>query len=159
MADNRHRDSRQLRVTSTGIPPSQGRRNNNSGTDWGDEAAGALKLAGRAVGKVFTYILNILLTLLLIGVMTGAVGGGAFAIYVKNYIDPDLEAFEYMANDQSKTTRIYYMDYSDRSNRIGKAVELEDERIYGSESRTWISYKDMPKNLVNAFVSIEDHRF
>ena len=159
MADNRHRDSRQLRVTSTGIPPSQGRRNNNSGTDWGDEAAGALKLAGRAVGKVFSYILNILLTLLLIGVMTGAVVGGAFAIYVKNYIDPDLEAFEYMANDQSKTTRIYYMDYSDRSNRIGKAVELEDERIYGSENRTWISYKDMPKNLVNAFVSIEDHRF
>ncbi|HHX54301.1 MAG TPA: hypothetical protein GX704_05255 [Clostridiales bacterium] len=159
MADKLNRDSRNFRVTSTGIPPSQGRRNKNSGTDWGDEAAGALKLAGRAVGKIFSYIINILLTLLLIGVMTGAVVGGAFAIYVKNYINPDLEAFEYMANDQSKTTRIYYMDYTDRTNRIGRAVELEDERIYGSENRTWISYKDMPKNLINAFVSIEDHRF
>ncbi len=55
-------------------------------------------------------------------------------------------------------TRIYYFDYEDREKRIGKAVELEDEAIFLQKSE-WCSLYDMPKNLYNAFIAIEDKRF
>ncbi len=57
------------------------------------------------------------------------------------------------------TTRIYYMDYEDRENRIGTPVEIENQRIYSSDNSIWVSYSQMPENLINAIVSIEDHRF
>ncbi|MFA6948630.1 MAG: transglycosylase domain-containing protein [Eubacteriales bacterium] len=128
-------------------------------TDWGNEVAGAVGIVGTVFGKCVSYIFNILLTILLIGIITGAVVGGAFAIYVKNYVNADLDSFDLLATGQSMTTKIYYMDYTDRENRIGTPVEIEDQRLYGSENRMWASYSDMPTYLVEAFVSIEDHRF
>lgn len=148
------RKSRQGRSTISG-----GGDPNRPGTDWGDEVAGALGIVGRVFTRILSYLCNVLLTLLLIGIMTGAVVGGAFMIYVKNYIDPDLESFDLLVTDSSMTTKIYYMDYTDRENRIGTPVELEDQRLYGTENRMWVSYSDIPENLVNAFVATEDHRF
>ncbi|MBQ7720733.1 MAG: transglycosylase domain-containing protein [Clostridia bacterium] len=127
--------------------------------DWGDEAAGAVRLASRTVGRVLSYILNILLTLLLIGAMTGAVVGLAFAIYVKNNITPDLTAFEGLNISQAKTTRTYYYNFTDRETRTGQPVELENMRMNSGTDRTWVKYADMPKYLIDAFTSIEDHRF
>ncbi len=58
----------------------------------------------------------------------------------------------------SSITRIYYFDYEDRENRIGKPVELKDERIFLQKSE-WKSLYDIPQNLKDAFVAIEDKRF
>lgn len=128
-------------------------------TDWGNEVARALGLMGRIFLRILTYICNILLTVFLICLLTGTVVGGAFAIYVKNYVDADLDGFNLLASDQDLTTKIYYMDYTDRENRIGEAVELVDQRIYSAQNRIWVSFGDMPKYLYEAFVSVEDHRF
>ena len=128
-------------------------------TDWGDEVAGSVGLIGRIFGKILSAILSIILTVILIGLITGTIVGGAFALYIKNYVEVDLEGFEYTATNQNMTTKIYYMDYSDRTNRIGVPVELEDQRIYGEQNRTWASYSSIPKYLTDAFVAVEDKRF
>ena len=60
--------------------------------------------------------------------------------------------------DSSSVTRIYYFDYESRGERIGEARELEDEAIFSYKSE-WTPIYDMPKNLINAFVAVEDKRF
>ena len=117
----------------------------------------AIKMGGRVTGiclkKVLQWALNIFLTLLLMMTICGIIVGGAFAIYVKNYlIDEDFDITG-LKNGLDMTTKIYCADDT------GKFVELEDERIYGTENRSWVSFSKMPKNLYNAFVAIEDERF
>ncbi|MHC1694163.1 MAG: transglycosylase domain-containing protein [Eubacteriales bacterium] len=118
------------------------------------------KTALSVVGKVFTWLLNILLTMMLIGIITGGIVGCAFALYIKNYIDPEVNISMVAATTSSNlTTSLYYTNYTDRENGIGTAVELESERLHSSENRLWVKFNQMPANLYNAFVSIEDHRF
>ena len=116
------------------------------------------KQKSQTAKKVFTYILNTLLTLILILFITGIIVGCAFAVYINTYLDPEID--ESLLNvGQSLTSKIYYYDYEDREYRIGEAVEIEDQRLYGAQNNIWVSYTDIPEDLVDAFVSIEDHRF
>ncbi len=111
------------------------------------------------LSKVLSTIATVILTILLICFITGVIVVGAFAIYIKNYIDPVIEDFDMISTEQKLSSKIYYMDYEDRVNRVGTPVELEDERLYGSENRIWVSYDDIPEYLREAFISIEDERF
>ena len=137
---------------------SKQRKNDKKKTDWSGEAAASGKLAGKVIGKIFSYILNALLTLLLIGFITGIIVATVFAVYVKNYIDPTIDPAIFRMNS-SQTTKIFYMNYTDRENRIGSMVEIKDEQLYGSENSVWVPYTQIPENLVDAFVAIEDKRF
>ena len=111
------------------------------------------KVTGLCMKKILQWALNIVLTLLLMGTICGVIVGGAFAIYVKNYlIDEDYDITGLKTN-LDMTTEIYAADSS------GKYVELEDERIYGTENRSWVSYQKMPKILTHAFIAIEDERY
>lgn len=116
----------------------------------------ATKTAGRYIAKIFQYFFNIVLTLLLVCIITGAIMGTAFIIYIKNYIDPeyDIENLQFNLN---MTTSMYYQDVDESGNDIW--VEMEGDRIHGSENRLWVDYDQIPSNLVNAFVAIEDKRF
>ncbi len=58
----------------------------------------------------------------------------------------------------SSVTKIHYFDYESRENRIGNPNELKDEEIFLQKSE-WCSLYDMPNNLSNAFIAIEDKRF
>jgi len=58
----------------------------------------------------------------------------------------------------TSVTKIYYFDYEDRKNRIGKEKELKEEEIFLNK-REWTSIYDIPKDLVNAFIAVEDKRF
>ncbi len=40
-----------------------------------------------------------------------------------------------------------------------KGEWAEYQRIYGDENRIWVDIEKMPKNLINAFVAIEDQRY
>ncbi|MBQ7352974.1 MAG: PBP1A family penicillin-binding protein [Clostridia bacterium] len=59
---------------------------------------------------------------------------------------------------KSSITRVYYYDFLDRKNRIGVPVELQDEEIFQNKSE-WVSIEDIPNNLINAFIAVEDKRF
>lgn len=50
------------------------------------------------------------------------------------------------------TSFIYYKDP-----QTGKEVEYD--RLFDNENRIWVDYKDIPKNMINAFVAVEDERF
>ncbi len=133
-----------------------GKRNNK--VNWSKEAARSGKFAGKVAGKTVSYILNVLLTIMLIGLITGIIVCTVFAVYVKNYIDPEIDPSIFRVNS-SQTTKIYYMNYTDRENRIGEMVEIKDEQLFGSENSVWVPYTKIPENLVNAFIAIEDQRF
>ena len=115
-----------------------------------------LKTLSKYVGKIVTYLLNVFLTLLLILVISGSIMGAAMVVYVTNYIDGDYD-IENLQFDSNLTTSLYYetVDESGKSTW----VELEEDRLSGEENRIWVSYDNIPKHLINAFVSIEDKRF
>ncbi len=116
------------------------------------------KRNGVSTKKVLKGVLNTFLTILLIGMITGTIVGMALLIYIKDFINVDYD-IENLKLDLDQTTSIYYMDYTDVERTTGNWVEWEEERIHGSENRLWVSYKDIPDHLINAFVAIEDQRF
>lgn len=93
-----------------------------------------------------------LLSLVLIGVFCAVILSSAFVIYATQGIDASLD-MEALVSRQGRTTKLYYKDTD------GNDIEMEDERLYGSENRIWISLEDIPIHVQNAFVAIEDHRF
>jgi len=136
--------------------------NEKQSVNWGDEIAHVFGIIGKVLLKIFTYFLNVLLTLILIGMITGIIVGSVFAIYINNYLDLEIDPATIVSINTDSTTRIYYMDYEtedDRINRNGTPVEVEDQRLYGTENAIAVSYDQLPKNLINAFISIEDKRF
>lgn len=105
------------------------------------------------------FMLNAFLTVMLVGIITLIIVGSAFAIYVKNNVDIKIDETKFELNSTNTTTKLYYYEYSDRENRIGEAVELEDARLYGGSNSIFVPYSQIPKDLINAFVAIEDQRF
>lgn len=137
-------------------------QNGTTKVNWGSEVLHVLGIVGKVLFKIFSYFMNILLTVLLIGLITGVIVGTVFAIYINNYLDLEFDASTIVTVNQDSATRIYYMDYEtaeDRQNRIGTAVEIEDQQLSSSDNKIAVSYKQLPKNLIYAFVSIEDKRF
>ncbi len=135
----------------------QKRRPNNN-VNWGREVKNSGKLASTVAGRLLSYVMNALLTVVLICFITGIIVATVFAVYVKNYIDPTIDPSIFRVNS-SQTTKIYYMDYTDRENRIGNMVELKDEQLFGSENSVWVPYTQIPEDLVDAYVAVEDRRF
>lgn len=120
------------------------------------------KTIGKVSLRALTYIMNTLLTILLIGAVCGIIVGTVFCIYIKNYVDPQIDSSLLVGARSDNTTRMYYMDFETEDDRIsedGTPVELESERLYSSDNSIWVSYEQMPKDLINAFTSVEDHRF
>lgn len=139
-------------------------QNDNNGTrvNWGMEVLRVLGIIGMVLFKIFSYFMNILLTILLIGLITGIIVCSVFAIYINNYLDLEIDPSTIVTASSDSTTRIYYMDYDsieDRINRNGTAVEIEDQRLNGGENTIAVTYSQLPEDLVNAFIAIEDKRF
>ena len=89
-------------------------------------------------------------TLILVGVLTGSIVCCYAAIYVKTVVMPDAE-LDMSAYTMDENTVIYYYDDS------GRPVELAT--LSGAENREWVEYEDIPQDLIDAFVAIEDKRF
>ncbi len=124
--------------------------------NWGSEILSAGGTIGSVLLRALSWIINIVLTVGLIAMITGTIVVAVFALWIKNYVDPTIDTDIVTAN-QDLTTRLYYTDYSE--NDLGVPVEIEDQRLYSNENRLWTSYSEMPKDLLNAFIAIEDKRF
>ncbi len=103
--------------------------------------------------KTLTYLLNILLTILVIGVITGAVVAFAFVLYIKNYVDPNYTGLDNLKFDSALSTTMYYV------NSDGEEVLMEEDTLSSSENRLWAKYSEIPQNLIDAYIAIEDKRF
>ncbi len=90
------------------------------------------------------------LTALLIGLVCGFVFVGILGDYLQEDILPlaniDLDSYEYEQNS--------YLYYVDSSGQI-----QEYQKVFAKTSSDWAEYEDIPQNLINAAVAIEDHRF
>ena len=95
-------------------------------------------------------ILQTIGTLILVAVLTGSIVCCYAAIYVKTVVmpDPKLDMSVYTMDEN---TVIYYYDDA------GRPVELAT--LYGDENRERVEYEDIPQDLIDAFVAIEDKRF
>ena len=107
----------------------------------------------RIIFRSILGVLNVLFTILLVGLIAGCVVGSAFLIYVSNHVDADMSDYIMVSSQKDSTTRMYYYD------RNGNLVEDESQRLAGGTNQMWIAYEDMPDHLINAFVAIEDKRF
>ncbi len=120
--------------------------------------AKGFRIAGKGIG----YFLCALMTVLLVCLIAGIIVGCAFAIYVSENIDPTVDQMLFYTSTTEQTTTIYYYDYEDaeaRQNRDSDAELVVLKKIYGTENSLWASIDDIPDNLENAFIAIEDKRF
>ncbi len=130
--------------------------------NWGAEVLRVLGIIAGVLLRILSYFFNILLTVLLIGLITGIIVATVFAIYINTHLDLEIDPSLISTVNRDSTTRIYYMDFEDeeaRQNRDGTAVEQEDQRLVGGEDSVAVSIADMPEDLINAFIAIEDRRF
>lgn len=128
-----------------------GRKSGN--INWSDELAVSVRLVGKAILRFFGWVLSIIMTLCLIGVITGVIVGGAFLLYAKDNIDTSVDDFADLIKDKDLTTRVGYLDAD------GKYVDLPSESLSAGEKRSWVKYSDFNKYIADAFVVIEDKRF
>ena len=94
-------------------------------------------------------VLRSILAFFLVCVMLFCIGVGGFLIYVFNFIDDDfvVDLDELKLNC---TTTIYVQEGEEW---------VEFQRLHGSENRIWVSYEEIPQDMKDAFVAVEDKRF
>lgn len=106
--------------------------------------------AGAKVRKAFGITGRVMLTLFLIGLITGTIVVGAFAFYVFRYVDGSVD-FDLNNLTLDATTIIYATDEN------GNQYELQ--RLHGDENRVWVDYNEISSYMPNAAIAIEDKRF
>lgn len=99
------------------------------------------------VGKVF---LGAFVTMLLIGIICGFTFMGTLGDYLRDDVLPeayvDLENYSLEQNS--------YLYYVDSDGQI-----QEYQKVFAETSSRWASYEEIPQDLINAAIAIEDHRF
>ena len=109
------------------------------------------KKRGITVGRVIGWIFKTIGTLILIGLCTGALVCCFAAVYINDVIVPiaDLSPDDFIFNEDSI---MYYQDKN-----TGQYVEMTE--LHNLTSSVWVDFEEIPKDLINATVAIEDRRF
>lgn len=135
------------------MPNTNGHRALEGGGKRGEHAAPRRgKARRRPVGvSIILRFFQVLGTLVLIGAVTSAFLACYAAVYVKTVIMPGIhtDLSDYTLDENSV---IYYTD-----KETGLAVELVT--LVGEKDTEWVDLEDIPKDLINAVVAIEDKRF
>ena len=101
--------------------------------------------------RTWSTVLKVLGTLLLVGLCTGALLCCFAAVYINQVIVPlaDLSLDDFAYGENS------VMYYEDKA--TGQYVEMTT--LLSTTKSEWVDLEDMPKDLINAAVAIEDKRF
>ena len=103
------------------------------------------KNAVSTAGAVFISILAII-------VFTGVIVVGYVGINLLTFINGDAAiTLSSIKSSLNQTTFLYATDSK------GETVELT--RLHGAENRIWVDLENIPENMQNAFVALEDKRF
>ena len=129
--------------------------------NWSHEIGVAAHTAWQGVLKFIRIVVDVLITVAIIGGITGILVACAMTIYIKNYVstEVDVEQFRVAVTAGTKTTSIYCYDFTDRANRVGDAVLMSNEKIIGESGSKYITFDKIPDNMANAVIAIEDKRF
>ena len=100
---------------------------------------------------IFTLFL-VLFCMFVAGMLTFITVGNSVLSYVDSFVNGDKAIdLDNYKSAQNQTSIMY--GYDSEKN----VVELA--RLHGEENRIWVDYDEMPQNLLNAFVCLEDKRF
>ena len=84
--------------------------------------------------------------------------GGALALYIDKKVEKTIDETLFSIVGSGSDTEIYYYD-RDNNGEMTMAKMLDGEVIYGGYRCVFVEYENIPENLRDAFVSIEDKRF
>lgn len=121
-----------------------------------NSARKVIRVVLQVIGQILLWAMIITATLALIAVVAGSVFLTKFTNYLKVDVIP--KANEYADALQlgnislAQTSIIYYTDPA-----TGEPRELQ--QLYAAEHRIWVSIDEIPQDMVNAAVAIEDKRF
>lgn len=90
-------------------------------------------------------------------IATFIIGGIVFMVYVNVGLNSEID-LGLIRTGASSVTKIYAFPRENGEINLSSPMEIEDERIF-LENSEWCSLYDMPKNLINAFIAVEDHKF
>ena len=114
------------------------------------------RVALHILGKITLWVLVIAATLAVIAAISGSIFMTKFSEYLKTDVIPRAEEYAESMNLDSitlaQTSIIYYTDPA-----TGESRELQ--KLYATQNRIWVSYDQIPQDMVNAAVAIEDKRF
>ncbi len=106
--------------------------------------------AGSVAREFFGTIGKLLITAFLVALFTGLVVGLSVLFYIIDIANEpsNIDLADLKLNE---TSHVYVLN--DKG-------EWEDYRqLYSTENRVWVSYKDIPKVMIDAQIAIEDKRF
>ncbi len=108
------------------------------------------KKRGRKIARRLLYTF---LTFCTIGLLTSVIVSAYVVQNVVSYVNQESSVIDldYEKSKQSQTSFIYAYD------KNKKPVELA--RLHGTENRVWVEFANIPENLRNAAIAIEDKRF
>ena len=109
--------------------------------------------------RLFSSLLKFSLGLAIILVLITLILCLVFAIYIEKNIDKTVDESLFAPIGTESSTKVYYYDFEDRENRVGTPVEISSKALYSTYKCKSVTFDDLPKNLTNAFISIEDKRF
>ncbi len=107
--------------------------------------------AWMAVFSAFKIALGAVATVLLIVVVCGLVFIGILGDYLQNDILIESQSYELNISDLDQTSSIYALDSQGNIQLL--------QRIHTTVDRQWASIDEIPQDLINATVAIEDKRF
>ena len=106
----------------------------------------------RGRGHVGRTILKVVGTICLTGLITGLLLVCFAAVYIRSVIIPMARDQQYLGDLSIAQTSIMY--YNDENGEAQPYLTLSSD-----ENRIWVGYDELPKDMVNALVAIEDKRF
>lgn len=105
----------------------------------------------KQIGRVILGIITVVFLFLSVA----AVGLGLF---LQARFEKNLPTDFFRLTAKGESPKFYAYDFEDRANRIGEAKEVTSLGFAQKQS-AYVSYPEIPKHLVDAFVAIEDKRF
>ena len=110
----------------------------------------------QVIGQILLWVMVVGATLALIVAVAGSIFMSKFSDYLKQDVIPKAneyaDALELGNISLAQTSIIYYTDPA-----TGEAKELQ--QLYAAENRIWVSIDEIPQDMINAAVAIEDKRF
>lgn len=101
--------------------------------------------------RILSNTAKVLVTIVLVGIITGCIVITSLTVYVMKYIDtsPDVDIRNLRL---SNSTLIY-------ANDTQTDQELEIQKLYSTSNRLWTDINQIPKHVIDAFIYTEDERF
>ena len=112
-----------------------------------------LRILGGVWSVVWTAV-KVALGAGLVALAVVCITGGIFACLMGNYLQEDVIPNAGFNVEDFALDRSSFIYFVDAQNNIQKM-----QQIYADIDRVWVSYEDIPKDLIHAAVAIEDKRF